>query len=114
AALLDLVVLADDKHVGAGLVDSDRGLRNDQDLVAALFFDYDADCLAARENVVGIGEDRPDRLTVGPRIDLDVEKIDPSFFAVKGAISQSDTGPHLSRHLRVTGLEHLTLSDREE
>ena len=114
AALLDLVVLADDKHVGAGLVDGDGGLRDHHDLVAALLFDDDANRLAAGENVVGIGEHRPDRLTVGSRIDLDIEKIDAALLAVERAVGQSDAGPHLAGHLGVAGFEHLALRHGEE
>src|SRR5216684_7834238 len=70
ATLLDDVVVADDKHVGAGLVDSDGRLGDHDDLVAALLLDDDANRLAAGEDVVRIGKHRPDRLTVGARIDL--------------------------------------------
>ena len=101
AALLDFIVLADDKDVGAGLVDGDGGLRDHHDLVAALFFDDHANRLAAGENVVGIWEHRPDRLTVGSRIDLDVEKIDATLLAVERAVGQSDAGLHLPGHLGV-------------
>src|SRR5215831_10623891 len=99
AALLDFVVLADDKHVGPGLVDGDRGLGDHDDLVAALLFYDDANRLAARENVIRIREHCPNRLTVGSWIDLDVEKIDAPLFAVERAVGQSDSSPHLPGHL---------------
>src|SRR5439155_16569790 len=114
ATLLDLIILTDHEHVGARLIDGDAGIRDYHDLVASLFFDDHANRLAASENVVGIGEHRPDDLAVGSWIDLDIEKIDATLLGVERAVGQSDAGPYLPRHLGVAGFDHLALGHRKE
>src|SRR6202030_3056852 len=113
-ALLDLVILANHKDVRPGLIDRDGGFWDHQDLVAALLLDDDANRLAAGENIVGIGEHRADRLTVGSRVNLDIEKIYLPPLAIERAVGQSDTGPQLPGHLGVAGFQHLALRYRKE
>jgi hypothetical protein len=96
------------------LVDGGGGLRDHDDLVTAFLFGDHADRLAAGQNVVGIGEHRPNRLTIGSRIDLDIEKIDAPLLAVERAVGQSDAGAHLPVRVGVASFEHLALRYREE
>src|SRR5215467_283973 len=113
--LLDFILLPHDEHIGTGLVDRDRRLRDHHDLVAALLFDDHAHGLSVGQHAVRVGKHRTDDLTIGSRVDLDVEKIDPPALVIERAVSQPHTSPHLAVRARIAPrLEHLALRDGKE
>src|SRR5215469_7426381 len=75
APLLNVVVGTDNEHVGPGLIELERGLRNQQHLLWLAGLDPHIGDLAGDQPAVGIWELGPYYHGVGALIDLDVEKI---------------------------------------
>ena len=117
--LLNLIVLPDDEHIGPGLIDLQRGLRDHQRLSWLAGRDRYVDYLARDEPTVGIGEYGAHSQSVGGLIDLDVEKIDRAgvriFLTVRQDRADNDVGAS-PRRLRgpLPIVEHLLRGRRKQ
>ena len=92
AALLDLVLVVDDQHVVAGLVDLQRRLRHHQPRLFLAFADDGRHELAVGQGALGIGHGRPHDQRVGLLVDLRIGEVPDAALRIFLAVRAGGRG----------------------